>query len=80
MDWYMNYMCIYINYYNIHSMHKMLFRARVLGSKELNRGHVAQNNKNETFFVSLIPSESSACTGCVCQYNLRDKITTFRSS
>jgi len=33
----------------VQAMHEMLFRARVLGSKELNRGHVTWNNKNETF-------------------------------
>ena len=60
-------------------MHEMLFRAHVLGSKELNRGHVTQNNKSETSFVGLIPLESSACTGCVCQYNLRDKDHDFLS-
>ena len=61
----------------LQSMHEMLFRARVLGSKELNRGHVTWNNKNETFFVSLIPMESSACAGCVCQHKLRDKDHDF---
>ena len=35
--------------------------------------------QKRNIFVGLIPMESSACTGCVCQYNRRDKDHDFSS-
>ena len=58
-------------------MQGMLFRAHVLGSKELNRGHVAQNNKNTTFFVGLIHRNHRRVLGVCANTICVMEITTF---
>ena len=75
--------CVVLYHYiflkpSVQVLREMFFRANVLGSKELNRGHVAQKNK-APIFVSLMLQISNhrralgVCASAICVI----KITAF---